>query len=91
MSKGIFVQPSLIELFVTAGLSALLALPASAQNWPSFRGPFARGIADQQDLPADWDIKTGRNIRWKTAIPGQGHSSPVVWGDRVFVTSVVRE
>jgi len=91
MSKGIFVQPSLIQLFVTAGLSALLALPASAQNWPSFRGPFARGIADQQDLPADWDIKTGRNIRWKTAIPGQGHSSPVVWGDRVFVTSVVRE
>lgn len=91
MGKEILVQPFSIQLFVATGLSALLALPASAQNWPSFRGPFARGIADQQDLPAEWDIRTGRNIRWKAAIPGQGHSSPVVWGDRVFVTSVIRE
>ena len=81
-----------VQVFVAMGLTALAALPpAFAQNWPSFRGPFARGIADQQDLPADWNVKTGSNIRWKTAIPGQGHSSPVVWGDRLFVTSVVRE
>lgn len=85
------MQTPSIQLFVTIGLSGTLALSASAQNWPSFRGPFARGVSDGQNLPADWDVKTGRNIRWKTAIPGQGHSSPVVWGEKLFVTSVVRE
>ena len=72
--------------FVTAHASA----QSSAQNWSSFRGPFASGVADGQNLPADWDIKSGRHIRWKTAIAGQGHSSPVVWGDKLFVTSVSR-
>ena len=91
MGKGNFMQPHSIQLFVAVGLSAMLTAPAVAQNWPSFRGPFARGVADQQDLPADWDVKTGRNIRWKAEIPGVGHSSPVVWGDRLFVTSVARE
>ncbi len=85
------MQPHLIQLFVAIGLSGVVAAPAIAQNWPSFRGPFARGVADQQELPADWDVKTGRNIRWKASIPGQGHSSPVIWGDRLFLTSVVRE
>lgn len=85
------MQPQSIQLFVALGLSGLVALPSLAQNWPSFRGPFARGVADQQDLPADWDVKTGRNIRWKTPIAGQGHSSPVVWGEKLFVTSVIRE
>jgi outer membrane protein assembly factor BamB len=63
--------------------------PAVAENWPSFRGPFARGVRDGENLPADWDVRTGRNIRFKTAIPGLGHSSPIVWGDRVFLTSAV--
>jgi len=70
-------------------LSPPVSRAASAQEWPSFRGPAARGVADDQDLPADWDVKSGRNVRWKTAIPGVGHSSPIVWGDRVFVTTAV--
>src|SRR4029453_3341204 len=69
---------------------SLVTHHAAAQNWPSFRGPFASGIADRQDLPTEWNIKTGQNIRWSTDIPGHGHSSPVVWGDRVFLTSVSR-
>jgi len=85
------MQTQSLQLFVAIGLSALLAAPTTAQNWPSFRGPFARGVADQQDLPTDWDVKTGRNIRWKAEVPGQGHSSPVVWGDKLFVTSAIRE
>ena len=64
---------------------------ANAQNWPTFRGEFARGVADGQSLPDEWDIKTGKNIRWRTEIPGMGHSSPVIWGDRVFLTSAVAE
>jgi outer membrane protein assembly factor BamB len=56
-------------------------------NWPSFRGQQASGIAERQNLPDRWDGKTGENILWQTPIPGLAHSSPVVWGDRIFVTS----
>jgi outer membrane protein assembly factor BamB len=79
-----------VQFIVIAGLSVVATSPALAQNWPTFRGPNARGIADQQALPADWDPKTGKNIRWKTAVPGVGHSSPIVWGNCLFVTSVAR-
>jgi outer membrane protein assembly factor BamB len=78
------------RVLVTFLTASLVTQHAAAQNWPSFRGPFASGIADRQDLPTEWNIKTGQNIRWSTDIPGQGHSSPVVWGDRVFLTSVSR-
>jgi outer membrane protein assembly factor BamB len=58
-------------------------------NWPQFRGPDATGIADGQHPPVTWDVKAGTNVRWKTPIPGLGHSCPVVWGDKVFVTTAV--
>jgi ABC-type uncharacterized transport system involved in gliding motility auxiliary subunit len=58
-------------------------------NWPSFRGPHASGIADGQNLPDEWNGKTGQNILWRTPIPGLAHSSPIVWGNRVFVTSAI--
>jgi outer membrane protein assembly factor BamB len=58
-------------------------------NWPSFRGPDGTGVADGQHPPVRWDVKTGESVRWKTAIPGLGHSCPVVWGDRVFLTTAV--
>jgi len=60
---------------------------SSNGSWPSFRGPQAAGIAERQNLPDRWDPKTGENILWRTAIPGLAHSSPVVWGDRIFVTT----
>jgi outer membrane protein assembly factor BamB len=58
-------------------------------SWPSFRGAQAAGVADGQNLPDTWNAKTGENILWRTPIPGLAHSSPVVWGNRVFVTSAV--
>jgi len=58
-------------------------------SWPSFRGNEASGISDGQNLPDRWDAKTSENILWKTPIPGLAHSSPVVWGDRIYVTSAV--
>ena len=73
----------------SVALAFLAAVPATAQEWPSFRGPEAKGVADGQDLPADWDVKSGRNVRWKADVPGVGHSSPIVWGDRLFVTTAV--
>ena len=68
------------------------ALPAAAPatgSWPGFRGVEASGVADGQKLPDTWDAKAGVNIAWKTAIPGLGHSSPVVWGDTIFVSTAV--
>ena len=70
-------------------LAVVGASDATAQNWPSFRGPGAGGVADGQNLPAAWDAAQGPGVRWKTAIPGLAHSSPVVWGNRVYVTTAV--
>ncbi|HXD31126.1 MAG TPA: PQQ-binding-like beta-propeller repeat protein [Pyrinomonadaceae bacterium] len=58
-------------------------------SWPSFRGAEAAGIAENQNLPEKWNGKTGENILWHSAIPGLAHSSPVVWGNKLFVTSAV--
>jgi outer membrane protein assembly factor BamB len=58
-------------------------------NWPSFRGPNASGIAEKQGLPDTWNVKTGEHVLWRTPIPGLAHSSPIVWGDRLFVTSAI--
>ena len=60
-----------------------------AGSWPSFRGPQASGTAEGQHLPDRWDAVTGENILWRTPIPGLAHSSPVVCGQLIFVTSAV--
>lgn len=76
------------SLFLLA-VCILLAGPAFAQNWPSFRGAQASGVADGMNPPTTWDAEKSVNIAWKTAIPGLAHSSPVVWGNRVFVTTAI--
>lgn len=58
-------------------------------NWPSFRGPDGSGVADGQHPPIAWDVEKGTNVRWKTPLPGLGHSCPIVWNDRVFVTTAI--
>lgn len=66
-------------------VAALSTSPAGADNWPSWRGPKNDGTVPDGGYPLEWSAK--ENVAWKTEIPGRGHSSPVVWGDRVFVTS----
>ncbi len=61
----------------------------AAGSWPAFRGTSAAGVAHGQDLPDEWNGETGENVIWSTPIPGLAHSSPVVWGDRLFVTSAI--
>jgi outer membrane protein assembly factor BamB len=75
----------------TAGKSGSIGSKAGdgKGSWPSFRGPQASGIAEQQNLPERWNGKTGENILWHTPIPGLAHSSPIVWGNRIFLTSAV--
>jgi outer membrane protein assembly factor BamB len=58
-------------------------------NWPSFRGPDGTGVADGQHPPLVWNVKTGQNVRWKTPIAGLGHSCPIVWENRIFVTTAI--
>jgi outer membrane protein assembly factor BamB len=61
----------------------------SAEHWPQFRGAKALGISEAKNLPDKWS--KAENVAWKTEIPGYGWSSPIVWGDRIFVTSVVKD
>ncbi|MBA4063695.1 MAG: hypothetical protein C0501_08280 [Isosphaera sp.] len=79
------------------GLALLLACGAATAadldadtlaNWHHWRGPLADGSAPKADPPVKWDATT--NVRWKAAIPGKGSSTPVVWGDRVFVLTAVK-
>jgi outer membrane protein assembly factor BamB len=58
-------------------------------NWPSFRGANAAGIGDGADVPSTFDVETGESILWQVPVPGLGNSSPVVWGERLFVTTAV--
>jgi outer membrane protein assembly factor BamB len=74
----------------TAASASLDPAPrTAARNWPSFRGEHASGRADGQGAVAEWDVATGKNVKWKTAIPGIATASPIVWGDRVFLTTAV--
>ena len=69
--------------------SSHFAAGAGPAEWPRFRGPSAAGVADGIGLPGSWNVATGENIRWKIALPGLAHSSPIVWRERVFVTTAI--
>ena len=60
---------------------------AQTGNWPQWRGLEGRAISDEKNLPAKWSAE--KNIVWKSAIPGSGHSSPVIWNDRIFLTTEI--
>jgi len=57
-----------------------------AANWYRFRGPGGGGVSPYTNIPTDWDGKSGKGILWKTGVPMPGFNSPVVWGDRVFMS-----
>src|SRR5436305_493121 len=61
----------------------------SAQHWPAFRGSNAAGVADGRPTAVKWNTVTGENVAWKTPVPGVAVSSPIVWGDRVFVSTAI--
>jgi outer membrane protein assembly factor BamB len=70
-----------------AGLTAgLHCHSASSENWPGWRGPREDGISHEENVPTDWDVA---HAVWKTALPGAGHASPIVWGDRVVTVTAL--
>ena len=87
-SETVAIPPRRIAVTSVARPPAKPFAPA-AGSWPSFRGSQAAGVADGMRLPDTWSPKTGEHVRWRTPLPGLAHSSPIVWGDRVFVTSAV--
>ena len=71
------------------GRGPMPARAAGAGHWPQFRGNEATGVAEKQNLPDRWNPATNENILWRTPVPGLAHSSPIVWGDVVFVTTAI--
>ncbi len=65
--------------------SSLAAAASSGAHWPRWRGPLDTGESPNADPPSEWSAD--KNIRWKLEIPGRGHSTPVIWGDRIYLTS----
>ena len=78
-----------LSLALIAALALGIATTGSlaAGNWPQWRGPDGSGISTEKNLPAEWN--TNKNIKWKTPIDGRGHSSPIVWENRIFLTTAI--
>ena len=66
-------------------LTALLAATAAAENWPQWRGPNNDGVSSETNLPTEWS--ESKNIVWKLPLPGQAGATPIIWNDRIFVSS----
>lgn len=91
--RGPAVAVLLVALCSTAGTVRTGDHPAvaitAAGHWPQFRGAYACGVADNQRLPDTWDAASGEHIRWRSKVPGLAHACPIVWGDKLFVTSAL--
>jgi outer membrane protein assembly factor BamB len=80
---------SLLLILSLAGTEILNCQFNSDRQWPSYRGLFASGVLDNAGLPDTFDPISGINIKWKTEVPGLGLSSPVIWGNRLFITTAI--
>jgi outer membrane protein assembly factor BamB len=83
--------PALSILPLALTLLYLAPVTTRAGNWPAWRGPTGMGFTDENDLPLTWDVKSGANLLWKVPLGGIGNSSPIVWGERVFITASRRQ
>lgn len=77
--------------FVIVAISTLLFINSAGAftgtSWPQWRGPSGQGISEEKNLPTTWSAT--KNIKWKTPIAGRGHSSPIVWGNKIFLTTAI--
>jgi len=83
-----------VRTFISVAVLSLLALVVTnsagafaGPGWPQWRGPSGQGVSEEKNLPISWNTVT--NIKWKAAIPGRGHSSPIVLGNRIFLTTAI--
>ena len=81
-----------LRMWITLGCLVFAVYPTlHAENWPGWRGPRGDGTSLETRIPRDWDGPSGKNIAWQVPLDGVGHASPIVWEDRVFVVSCVKE
>jgi len=80
MPLGRILSVVIALLYVTTSLAA-------GENWPAWRGPTGDGRSDSTNLPTEWNLETGKNIVWKAELPSWSGGTPVIWGDRIFITS----
>ncbi|HLE62855.1 MAG TPA: hypothetical protein VI750_06945, partial [Pyrinomonadaceae bacterium] len=80
---GIACIVSLLSIVALLNSSAAV----SAANWPQWRGPAGSGVSNEKNLPSEWSAT--KNIKWKTPVAGRGHSSPIVWGNKIFLTTAI--
>ncbi|MFC2123490.1 PQQ-binding-like beta-propeller repeat protein [Bacteroidota bacterium] len=88
--KKISLLPFLLILPFTCCLQISNNVDPQRQ-WSMYRGYFASGVLDNANLPDTWDAESGENIMWKIEVPGLGLSSPVIWGDKLFITTAISE
>jgi outer membrane protein assembly factor BamB len=85
----------LLALLITSTVVTLTTHGAdSSQNWPAFRGPGSTGVTEGYPLPITWNADPDNEpegVLWRAPVPGLGHSSPIVWGDRIFVCTAIPE
>src|SRR5262245_6060162 len=80
---------SCFAIWIVALALPLMGVKVHAQDWPEFRGPTGQGHSDVRGLPLNWSET--KNVRWKVPIPGSGWSSPVIQGDRIWVTTATED
>jgi outer membrane protein assembly factor BamB len=78
---------SILAVVAITGLGMAASEPATDANWPGWRGADSTGVSSETNLPTEWG--GDKNVLWKTPIPGRGHSSPIIWGNRVFLTTAI--
>src|SRR6266403_1556626 len=85
--KDVSVKAARPRLFGVTFVCLIAVTAVANENWPQWRGPTANGISDSKNLPTTWNAERGENIVWKTELPAWSGSTPIIWGDHIFVTS----
>ena len=75
------------SVLIIAAFGALIVNAKPPTNWPQWRGPDGQGVSTEKDLPTQWSPT--KNVKWKTQLSGRGHSSPIVWGKKIFLTTAL--
>src|SRR6185436_5148258 len=78
----------LMRMLLAIGILLGSAASLRADDWPQFRGPTGLGYTKEKNLPLKWGGEKNENVAWKSPLVGDGHASPIVWGDHVFVATV---
>jgi len=81
-----------LTCMATCALAGWLSIgTARSEDWPDWRGPRGDGTSLERDLPTTWDVPAGKNVAWKVEVPGRGHSSPIVYDDRIFLATALED